>query len=103
MIMIYNYFYLYWNFRFSDEGGHTIASIGTTAEIFSVKDETDDRTGLASIRVKAKGRQRFKVIESRRTATGYDVLNSWFIVYVLYVKRERERGGGRTRDYIYQI
>ncbi|XP_078339772.1 protein cereblon-like [Crassostrea virginica] len=57
-------------YRFSDEGGHTIASIGTTAEIFSVKDETDDRTGLASIRVKAKGRQRFKVIESRRTATG---------------------------------
>lgn len=58
-------------YRYSEEdGGHIIATIGTTAEIFSVKDETDDRTGLASIRVKAKGRQRFKVIESRRTATG---------------------------------
>ncbi|XP_061187454.1 protein cereblon-like [Saccostrea echinata] len=58
-------------YRFSeDDGGHIIANIGTTAEIFSVKDETDDRTGLASIRVKAKGRQRFKVMESRRTATG---------------------------------
>lgn len=58
-------------YRYSEEdGGHIIATIGTTAEIFSVKDETDERTGLASIRVKAKGRQRFKVIESRRTATG---------------------------------
>ncbi|XP_048740703.2 protein cereblon-like [Ostrea edulis] len=58
-------------YRYSrEDGGHIIATVGTTAEIFSVKDETDDRTGLASIRVKAKGRQRFKVLESRRTATG---------------------------------
>lgn len=46
------------------------ANIGTTAEIFSYKDETDDQTGLSTASLMAKGRQRFKVIESRRTNTG---------------------------------
>ncbi|XP_050419400.1 protein cereblon [Patella vulgata] len=44
--------------------------IGTTAEIFSIKDETDDISGISTLRIKARGRQRFRLIESRRDITG---------------------------------
>ncbi|KAL5014117.1 hypothetical protein ScPMuIL_008387 [Solemya velum] len=54
----------------ADENTHNLASIGTTAEIYSVKDETDDRTGISTMRVKARGRQRFEIIETRRSSTG---------------------------------
>ncbi|KAK3103864.1 hypothetical protein FSP39_022508 [Pinctada imbricata] len=58
-------------YRYSDDdNSHSMANFGTTAEMFSVKDETDDVTGLASIRIKAKGRQRFQILESRRSTTG---------------------------------
>lgn len=53
-----------------DDGAQTMATIGTTAEIFSVRDETDDDTGLSTIRVKAKGRQRFQIVETERSPTG---------------------------------
>ncbi|ESO85229.1 hypothetical protein LOTGIDRAFT_195998 [Lottia gigantea] len=43
---------------------------GTTAEIFSIKDETDDITGISTLRIKARGRQRFKLIETSRDVTG---------------------------------
>ncbi|KAJ8301385.1 hypothetical protein KUTeg_020372 [Tegillarca granosa] len=52
------------------DNSSTIANIGTTAEIYSVKDETDDHTGLSSIRVKARGRQRFEILETKRSPTG---------------------------------
>ncbi|ELT95677.1 hypothetical protein CAPTEDRAFT_173167 [Capitella teleta] len=44
--------------------------IGTTAEILAVKDEEDDRSGVSVVRVKAIGRQRFQVLESRRQVDG---------------------------------
>ncbi|XP_060079019.1 protein cereblon-like [Ylistrum balloti] len=53
-----------------EEGAHTMATIGTTAEIFSVRDETDDNTGLSTMRVKAKGRQRFHIVDTERSPTG---------------------------------
>ncbi|XP_052085302.1 protein cereblon-like [Mytilus californianus] len=59
-----------YRFLENEEGSPTTANIGTTAEIFSYKDETDDQTGLSSASLMAKGRQRFKVVESRRTNTG---------------------------------
>ena len=54
----------------TDESSTTLANLGTTAEIYSIKYETDDVTGNSTVRVKAKGRQRFKVIETRREITG---------------------------------
>lgn len=53
-----------------EESGSSTANIGTTAEIFSYKDETDEQTGLSSASLMAKGRQRFKIVETRRTTTG---------------------------------
>ncbi|XP_038054196.1 protein cereblon-like isoform X2 [Patiria miniata] len=48
----------------------SIAAIGgTTAEIFSSKEEDDD-TGIETMRVKAMGRQRFQVMETRRQTDG---------------------------------
>jgi len=47
-----------------------IASIGTTAEIYSVKNEMDDASGISAITVLAQGRQRFELVEHRRTITG---------------------------------
>lgn len=59
-------------FRYSiEENTHNLVSIGTTAEIYSVKDKTDDRTGIATMTVKARGRQRFEIIETKRSATGF--------------------------------
>ena len=53
-----------------DEGQQYFSDIGCTAEIFSMKDEMDDSTGISMVRVKARGRQRFKVIEKRFEITG---------------------------------
>ena len=50
--------------------GATLATYGTTAEIFSYKEESDDRSGIVTVRVKAMGRQRFRVEETRRTGDG---------------------------------
>ena len=60
----------FYNFSENEVGDLSTANIGTTAEIFSYKDETDDETGLSSSSLMAKGRQRFKIIESRRSNTG---------------------------------
>lgn len=49
---------------------HIIAGIGTTAEIYSVKNEMDDASGISTITVLAQGRQRFELKEYRRTLTG---------------------------------
>ena len=57
-------------FRF-EGGGHVIASIGTTAEIYSVKNEMHEVSGISTITVLAQGRQRFELLDYRRTLTGY--------------------------------
>eukprot|EP00057_Strongylocentrotus_purpuratus_P031067 XP_783498.3 PREDICTED: protein cereblon [Strongylocentrotus purpuratus] len=46
----------------------SIPDVGTTAEIFSAKEEDDG--GIETMRLKAMGRQRFKVMETRRQADG---------------------------------
>lgn len=53
-----------------DDNSSSMASIGTTAEIYSIKDETDERSGIATVRMKARGRQRFRVIEFHRQTHG---------------------------------
>ncbi|XP_071082193.1 protein cereblon-like [Haliotis cracherodii] len=57
-------------FRYQSEHTPTLSNLGTTAEIFSIKDETDDISGISTVRVKAKGRQRFEVIDTHREVTG---------------------------------
>eukprot|EP00794_Sanderia_malayensis_P007566 gene7566-8404_t len=44
------------------------ATIGTTAEIFSAKEEIE--FGISTMRIKAEGRQRFRVLESKRQLDG---------------------------------
>ncbi|XP_054752351.2 protein cereblon-like isoform X1 [Lytechinus pictus] len=46
----------------------SVPDLGTTAEIFSAKEEDDG--GIETMRMKAMGRQRFKVMETRRQADG---------------------------------
>lgn len=63
--------------RPSEDGYSTIpASIGCTAEVLAVKEESDDRSGLSRMRVKAIGRQRFEVIKHQRQIDGYAVLRT---------------------------
>ena len=49
---------------------HVIAGIGTTAEIYSVKNEMDEASGISTITVLAQGRQRFELKDYKRTITG---------------------------------
>ncbi|XP_065058938.1 protein cereblon-like [Rhopilema esculentum] len=44
------------------------AGVGTTAEIFSVKE--DEKYGVVNLTMKAEGRQRFKVLETKRQIDG---------------------------------
>lgn len=53
-----------------DEHASNLAQIGCTAEIFSMKNETDDATGISTLRAKARGRQRFRIIDMHREVTG---------------------------------
>jgi cereblon len=55
----------------SDDFVPTLANIGTTAEILSLKEENDDATGISEVKMKAIGRQRFRVVETRRQTDGY--------------------------------
>ena len=48
----------------------TLASIGTTAEILAIKEESDDSVGITTVRVKAIGRQRFEIKDTRRQSDG---------------------------------
>ncbi|XP_078678417.1 protein cereblon-like [Branchiostoma floridae x Branchiostoma belcheri] len=57
--------------RYLDTSGPTLANIGTTAEIFSVKEE--DEHGIETMRIKAMGRQRFLILETRRQADGITI------------------------------
>ncbi|KAK2563374.1 Protein cereblon [Acropora cervicornis] len=51
-------------------GNHNqlLAAIGTTVEIFSMKEENE--AGICTLRIKATGRQRFKIKELRRQVDG---------------------------------
>lgn len=46
-----------------------LAQYGTTAEIFQYQEEND----LAGFKIKAKGRQRFKLLEQKRHMPGYEI------------------------------
>ena len=54
--------------RLTDE--MTTVTIGTTAEIYSAKEEDSEATGIETMRIKATGRQRFKIVETWRQADG---------------------------------
>ena len=63
---------LYYTCRYmGHESGETLASIGTTAEILAFKEESDEATGITTARVKAIGRQRFQIKETRSQIDGY--------------------------------
>ena len=47
-----------------------LSAIGCTAELFSMKNETDENVGLSTLRALARGRQRFRVIDRHRDVTG---------------------------------
>lgn len=49
--------------------------LGTTAEIRSYKEEVDDLSGVATLLVKAEGRQRFRIISSRTRSDGILMAN----------------------------
>ena len=47
-----------------------LSAVGCTAELFSMKNETDENVGLSTLRALARGRQRFRVIDRHRDVTG---------------------------------
>ncbi|KAI0216106.1 Protein cereblon [Lamellibrachia satsuma] len=47
-----------------------LAAVGTTAEVLAVKEENDPRMGMSTMRVKAMGRQRFEMKDTRRQVDG---------------------------------
>jgi len=49
----------------------TLANVGTTAEVLAVKEDVDNLSGLSATRIKAIGRQRFKVLSTSRQLGGY--------------------------------
>jgi len=50
----------------------TLANVGTTAEVLAVKEDVDNLSGLAMTKIKAIGRQRFKVLSTTRQLGGSD-------------------------------
>ena len=65
-------------FRYSNYQSQLLAAIGTTAEIFSMKEESDG--GIVTLRIKATGRQRFRIKESRRQVDGWVQIPDMFLV-----------------------
>ena len=47
-----------------------LAGVGTTAEVLAVKEESDPGLGVSSMRIKAVGRQRFRIKDTRRQVDG---------------------------------
>ncbi|KAK3767566.1 hypothetical protein RRG08_003828 [Elysia crispata] len=47
-----------------------VSTLGCTAEIFSKRDELDDSSGISTMTVKARGRQRFRIIDMKSEVTG---------------------------------
>jgi len=56
--------------RTTARGEMNEANVGTTAEIFEFR-EADEETEEVGFKIKVKGRQRFKIIDYRRTLDGY--------------------------------
>ena len=65
-------------FRYSNYQSQLLAAIGTTAEIFSMKEESDG--GIVTLRIKATGRQRFRIKELRRQVDGCIKIPYMFLV-----------------------
>lgn len=55
-----------------EDDAFTLANVGTTAEVLAVKEDVDDLSGLAVTKIKAIGRQRFKVLSTTRQLGGSD-------------------------------
>lgn len=77
-------------FRYGSNQSQLLAAIGTTVEIFSMKEESE--AGICTLRIKAMGRQRFKIKELRRQVDGWVWIQTSFVhtpkgqnVYVLEV------------------
>lgn len=47
-----------------------LSALGTTAEILAVKTEEDEAAGISNVKLKAIGRQRFQVVDTRRQTGG---------------------------------
>lgn len=64
---------------FCSDTGEPVAKFGTTAEIYAYQEEQE--YGIETVKVKAVGRQRFKVHEIRTQADGYVELTSKTLKY----------------------
>lgn len=62
-----------------------LAAIGTTAEIFSMKEESDG--GIVTLRIKATGRQRFRIKELRRQVDGWVEIPYTFLIQSKFPKQ----------------
>jgi len=58
-----------------------VASVGTTAEVLAVKEDVDNLSGIAATRIKAIGRQRFKVLSTTRQLGGFDSFSLLIITF----------------------
>ena len=58
-----------------------MASVGTTAEVLAVKEDVDNLSGIAATRIKAIGRQRFKVLSTTRQLGGFDSFSLLIITF----------------------
>ncbi|KAH9489113.1 hypothetical protein Btru_042228 [Bulinus truncatus] len=56
--------------RGHDYAEQHISEIGCTAEIYSMKQEMDEASGISTVTVKARGRQRFRISEMNSEITG---------------------------------
>uniref|UniRef100_A0A2C9KJ22 Protein cereblon n=1 Tax=Biomphalaria glabrata TaxID=6526 RepID=A0A2C9KJ22_BIOGL len=56
--------------RGHEYGNQEFSDVGCTAEIYSMKQEMHEPSGLSNVIVKARGRQRFRMIEMKSEITG---------------------------------
>ena len=63
-----------WMISGLEDDSASLANVGTTAEVLAVKEDVDDLSGLAVTRIKAIGRQRFKLLSTTRQLGGSDSL-----------------------------
>ena len=73
-------------FRYSNYQNQLLAAIGTTAEIFSMKEESDG--GIVTLRIKATGRQRFRIKELRRQVDGWVKTLKTFLIHSKFPKHQ---------------
>ena len=68
IVCTHSFYYCCYNFRSTGNHNQLLAAIGTTVEIFSMKEENE--AGICTLRIKATGRQRFRIKELRRQVDG---------------------------------